>query len=123
MRAEHERNPQKAHVIQRALGSIFIQAMEQGDNLYEAKDFSHARIFYELGADAEPGSAWAWRVVAASRAMTGDRKGAFEAIRQAKEKSKDSAEFSAWLKEEPAFARIRDTPDFRALLVAAQAMR
>jgi dienelactone hydrolase len=123
IRAEHEKNPRKVRVIQRALGSIFIQAMEQGDNLYEAKDFSHARIFYELGADAEPGSSWGWRVVAAARAMTGDRKGALEAIRLAKEKSKDPAEFSTWLKEELAFAKIRDTPDFRALLVTAQATR
>jgi hypothetical protein len=58
-----------------------------------------------------------------ARAMTGDRKSAFEAIRLAKEKSRDSAEFSAWLKEEPAFAKIRDTSEFREQLVAPQATR
>jgi dienelactone hydrolase len=122
-RAEHEKNPQKVRVIQRALGSIFILTMEAGDDRYEAKDFSQARIFFELGADAEPGSPWAWREVAVARAMTGDRKSAFEAIRLAKEKSRDSAEFSAWLKEEPAFAKIRDTSEFREQLVAPQATR
>ena len=50
--------------------------------------------------------------------MTGDRKGAFEAIRRAKEKSKDPAAFSKWLEEEPAFAKFHDTPEFRALFAA-----
>jgi hypothetical protein len=118
-RAQHEKNPEKLRVLRRALGSIFVQAMEAGDDRYEAKDFSRARTFYELGAGAETDSAWAWRVVAAARAMTGDRKGTLEAIRQSKEKSKDLASFSAWLQEEPAFAKFRDTPEFRALAVPA----
>jgi dienelactone hydrolase len=119
-RAEHEKNPEKLRVLERALGSIFVQAMEAGDERYEAKDFSRACTFYELGANAETDSAWAWRVVAAARAMTADRKGTFDAIRHAKERSKDLASFSAWLKEEPAFAKFRETPEFRALLASAQ---
>jgi hypothetical protein len=120
VRAEHEKNPQKLRVFQRALGGIFVEAIELGDQCYEAKSFSHARAFYELGVSARTDSTRAWRLVAAARAMTGDRKGAFEAIRQAKEKSKDSAAFSAWLEEEPAFDKFRNTPEFRALIVTAQ---
>lgn len=114
--AEHEKNPQKLRVLRRALAGIFIGAMEAGDGLYEAKDYNRARIFYELGVGAETDSGWAWREVAVARAMTGDRKGAIEAVRHAQEKSKDTAAFSKWLEEEPAFAKFRDTPEFRALL-------
>jgi hypothetical protein len=119
-RAEQEKNPQKYRVTQRALGSVFVQAMEAGDDYYEAKDFPRARTFYELGAAAEADSAWAWRVVAASRAMTGDRKGAYQAIRKSKEKSKNLAAYSAWLHDEPAFEKIRDTAEFRALAAVNQ---
>jgi hypothetical protein len=51
-------------------------------------------------------------------AVTGDRKGTFEAIRHAQEKSKDPAAFSKWLEEEPAFAKFHATPEFRALFAA-----
>ena len=115
-RAGQEKNPQKLRVLRRALAGIFIEAMEAGDGLYDAKDFTRARIFYELGVGAETDSAWAWREVAVARAMTGDRKGAIEAIRHTQEKSKDPAAFSKWLEQEPAFAKIRDTPEFRALI-------
>jgi tetratricopeptide (TPR) repeat protein len=120
VRAEHDKNPQKVRVFQRALGGIFVEAMERGDECYEAKDFSHARAFYELGVSAKTDSSGAWRLVAAARAMTGDRKGAFEAIRQAKERSKDSAAFLAWIQQEPAFDKFRNAPEFRALIVSAQ---
>jgi dienelactone hydrolase len=117
-RTEHEKNPQKLRVLRRALSGVFIEAMEAGDDRYQAKDFARARIFYELGADAGTDSSWAWRLVAAARAMTGDRKGVFEAIRRANEKSKDPAAFFTWLEEEPAFTKLRGTPEFRAFLTA-----
>jgi dienelactone hydrolase len=120
VRAEHEKNAQKLRAFQRALGGIFVEAMERGEQCYEAKDFSQARVFYELGVSAKTDSSGAWRLLAAARAMSGDRKGAFEAIRQAKENSKDSAAFSAWLQEEPAFDKFRNAPEFRALIVGAQ---
>ena len=121
--AEHEKNPQKLRVLRRALSGIYIGAMEAGYGRYEAKDFARARILFELGAGAESDSAWAWRAVAQARAMTGDRKGALEAIRRAKEKSTDPAAYSKWLQEEPAFAKLRDTPEFRALLTTTPESR
>jgi hypothetical protein len=36
---------------------------------------------------------------------------------RAREKTKDFAQFSEWLKKEPVFASWRDMADFRALLV------
>jgi lipopolysaccharide biosynthesis regulator YciM len=90
--------------------------METGQERLDAKDISDARICFELAANADPDSVWALRQVAAVRALDGDRKGALDALRRAKETSKDPAAFCAWLTDEPAFAKLRETPEFRALL-------
>lgn len=115
-RAEHEKNPQKLRVAKRALAGIFVEAMETGQERLEAKDISHARTYFELAADAEPDSVRALSQVAIACALDGDRKGALDALRRTKEKSKDPAAFSAWLADEPSFVKLRDTPEFRALI-------
>jgi hypothetical protein len=115
--AEHEKNPQKLRVAKRGLAGIFVEAMETGQERLDAKDIPHARAYFELAADADPDSVWALGQVACARALDGDRKAALDALRHAKEKTKDPAAFSAWIKEEPAFAKLRDTLEFRSLLV------
>ena len=115
-RAEHEKNPQKLRVLKRALAGIFVEAMETGQERREVKDFSHARTYFELAAIADPDSVWALSQMAAARVLDGDRKGALEALRHAKEKTEDPAAFSAWLMDEPAFVRLRDTTEFRAMI-------
>jgi dienelactone hydrolase len=117
-RSEHEKNPQKLRVAKRALAGIFVEAMETGQERLDTKDVSHARTCFELAAIADPDSVWALGQVAIARALDGDRKGALEAIRRTKEKSKDPSAFSSWLNEEPAFTKLRDNPEFRALLAA-----
>jgi predicted esterase len=115
-RAEHEKNPERLRVAKRALSGIFVGAMETGQARLDARDVSHARICFELAASADPDSVWALRQVAAVRALDDDPKGALEALRRAKEKSEDLSAFSAWLTDEPAFAKLRATPEFLALL-------
>jgi len=114
--AEHEKNLQKLRVAKRALAGIFVEAMETGQERFGAKDLAHARTYFELAADADPDSVWALCQVATASAIDGDRKGAFDALRHAKEKSKDRAAFSAWLGNEPAFTKLRDSPEFLALI-------
>jgi predicted esterase len=118
--AENEKNPQKIRVDRRALSGIFVGLMETGQDRLDAKDISHARVYFELASDADPDSVWALREVAVARALNDDRKAAFESLRRAKEKSKDPAAFSAWLKDEPAFVKFHNTPEFRALLPPSQ---
>jgi predicted esterase len=120
IRTEREKNPQKLRVERRALGGIFVGAMESGEERLDAKDVSAARDYFELACVADPDSVWALREVAVARASDDNRKGALEALRRAKEKAKDPAAFSAWLKDEPAFAKFRDTPEFRALVAPPQ---
>ncbi len=114
--AEHEKNPQKLRVAKRALAGIFVEAMETGQERLDANDISHARTYFELAADADPDSVWAWYQVATASALAGDRKGALDALRHVKEQTKDPAAFSTWLGNEPAFVKLRDTPEFRALV-------
>jgi predicted esterase len=115
-RTQREKNPQELRVAKRALAGIFVEAMQTGQERLEAKDLSHARTYFELAANADPDSVWALSRVAVARAMEGDRKGTLDALRHIKEKAEDPAAFSAWLNEEPAFAKLRDIPEFRALL-------
>jgi len=116
-RVEHEKHAEKLRVLKRALADVFAQAMETGEPRLEAKDAARAEDYFQLACDAEPDSLWALSDLAVAKAEDGNRKGALEALRQAREKTKDFARFSEWLKEEPAFASWRNTPDFRALLV------
>jgi predicted esterase len=118
--AENEKNPQKLRVDRRALSGIFVALMETGQERLDAKDISHARAYIELASDADPESVWALCQVAVARALDNDRKGAFESLRRAKEKSKDPAALSAWIKGEAAFANFRDTPEFRVLVAPSQ---
>lgn len=119
-RAEHEKNPREMLVARRALGGIFIEAIEAGNGRSDAKDISGARTYFELAVDADPDSVWALSELAIARALDGDRKGTLEVLRRAREKTKDVAAFVAWLKDEPALAKFRDAPEFRALIAPAE---
>lgn len=114
---EHEKHVEKLRVLKRALADVFAQAMEFGERRLEAKDAAHAQDYFQLACDAQPDSLWALSDLAVAKAQDGNRKGALETLRHAREKTKDFTRFSEWLKEEPAFASWRNAADFRALLV------
>jgi len=115
-RAASEKNPEKLRVDRRALSGVFIAAGEFGDESLEAKDYARAKGYFQLAVDAYPDSVGALKELATARALDGDRKGTLETLRRAKERSKDAAAFVAWLNEEPAFAKLREDPQFRALM-------
>jgi hypothetical protein len=103
-------------VYRRALTGVFIAATEFGEESLTAKKFAIAKDYFQLATDAYPDSVGALEGLATARAFDGDRKGTLEALRRAKEKSKDVAAFAVWLNQEPAFAKLREDPQFRALL-------
>jgi len=117
--AQHEKQEDKLLVLKRALAGILGEAMDMGIARLDQKDVNGARDYFELACDANPDSVWALSNIAVVRAMDGDRKGTLEALRHARAKTQDSAKFSAWLKEEAAFAKLRGTPEFDALLEPA----
>ncbi|MDE3135924.1 MAG: hypothetical protein KGL59_05095 [Acidobacteriota bacterium] len=122
-RAAREKNPRKLLVDRRALAGVFMLAIETGHAFLQARRFSESRMYFDFAASAEPGSAAALQELAIARALDGDRKGAIEALLAAAKKSKDPAAFSTWLAKEPAFAKLRDDPQFRALLAPAKNTR
>jgi len=118
-RAEHEKREEKLRVLKRALAGLLVQAMEMGNERLGQKDSSHAKDYFELASVADPDSTWALGNLAVASAMDGDRKGTLDALRRAKSRTKDPVHFVEWLKEEPAFAKLRSTPEFGAILDAA----
>jgi predicted esterase len=118
-RTDHEKRPEKIRVLRRALASVFAQAMEAGQEQLDAKNLALAKDYFELAGKADPDSVWALSNLAVARALDGDRKGALEVLRRAREKTKDPVAFISWLREEAAFAKIRDTSEFQALFAVA----
>jgi dienelactone hydrolase len=116
VRTEHEKREEKLRVLKRALAAVTVQAVETGLGLLDQKEARQARDYFELGLAAAPDSAWVLSNAAMGRAMEGDRKGAIAALRRARTQTTDPAYFVAWLKDEPAFEKLRGTPDFAALL-------
>jgi len=119
-RSLHEKHEEKLRVVKRALADVFANAIETGEQRLEAGDAALAREYFQLSCDANPESAWAFGDLALAKAVDGDRKGAMEALKHAREKTKDPVAFSEWLKEEPGFAKFRDAAEFRALVSPSQ---
>ena len=114
--AEHEKRPDKARVLQRAVADVFAQALETGFGRLADGDQASAKDYFQLALAAQPDSIWALHNLAIACAMTGDRKGALDAIRRSKEKSNDAAAFSSWVLGEPTFDKLRQDPEFRSLV-------
>jgi predicted esterase len=111
-----EKNQDRLRVDRRALMGVFIAAAEFGDESLDVKNFDLARDYYQLAVDANPASLGALKELAKAQALCNDRKGSLKTLRQAKEEAKDATSFSTWLNDEPAFAKLRQDPQFRALL-------
>lgn len=114
-RAEHEKHPQRAVVLKRALSGIFIEAMELGNEALERKNFTISIRAYRSATGADPQSAWAWQSLAIAQATAGARRETFTALQHARELTTDKARFADWLKHEPAFDRYRSTSEFQNL--------
>jgi predicted esterase len=114
--AGQEKRVEKTRVFRRAVADVFAQALEMGSLRLADNDAPAAKDYFQLALAAQPDSLWALHSLATACATAGDRRGALEAIRRSKERSEDTAAFSAWLQGEPAFAKLREDPQFRLLL-------
>jgi tetratricopeptide (TPR) repeat protein len=114
--AEHEKKPEKAIILKRAVAQVFVHAMETGSDQIDRKQYALAKDYYLLATEAMPDSPNALRNLAYVQALDNNRKGALEALRQAKSKVKDLPPFLDWLRSEPAFSQLRDDPAFQSLL-------
>ncbi|HET8925523.1 MAG TPA: hypothetical protein VFN26_21245 [Candidatus Acidoferrum sp.] len=115
-RTEHEKRPEKLRVLKRALAGVLGLAMDTGLARLDQKDVHRALEYFELSCDADPHSVWALTEMAVAKATLGDHKGALEALRRARASTKNPARFMEWLNGEPAFAKLRGSVEFAALL-------
>jgi len=115
-RSLSEKKSERALVLKRALGAVFIGSIEAGNSALEKKDYSLAARYFACATDANPESDWIFRQLAVARALSGDRKGAIEALRSARKLTKDALTFSEWCKHESSFTKLREMPDFRAIV-------
>jgi len=112
-RSLSEKKPDRSLILKRALGGIFIGSIESGNSALEKKEYSLAARYFACAAEAYPESEWVFRQLAAARALSGDRKGAIEALRTARKLAKDFQSFSEWCRQENAFDKLRATADFQ----------
>jgi tetratricopeptide (TPR) repeat protein len=110
-----EKHENMLRILRRALAGVYVSAGEAGDENLADKQFTLAENYYRLAADANPDSAWALRGLAQAQALNNERKEAIATLRRAKEKAKDPAAFMEWLRQEPAFAKLQNDPQFLAL--------
>jgi tetratricopeptide (TPR) repeat protein len=113
--AEQEKRQERACVFKRALGDVFVTAMQTGDSLLEEKKLQNAIRDYEFATQAMPDSAWAWGQLAAAHASAGNKKEALASLRKAYELANDKPSFSKWLQTERHFAPLRSMPEFQSL--------
>lgn len=109
MQSEREKKPEHSIVLKRALGGIFIGAIETGSSALEKKDYRTAASYFSAAAEARPEAEWPLRQLAVAQALDKERKAAVETLRRIK--PKDPGEFQKWLAMEPAFQILRDKHD------------
>jgi dienelactone hydrolase len=114
--AARQTRPEKVLVYRRAVAQVFVHAMEAGIDRLEANETTLAKDYFLLASEANPDVPGPLRNIAIAQAMDNNRKATFDALRQAKSKVTDVPPFLEWLQSEPAFSRLRDDPQFRALL-------
>lgn len=113
--AAEEKRPERARVYKRALGGVFVTAMQTGDALLEEKKFQNAIRDYEFATQVMPDSAWAWGQLALARTCAGKKKEALASLRKAYELANDKASFWKWVQTETRFAPLRSLPEFQTL--------
>lgn len=116
LRAQQEKKPERQIVLKRAVAGAFVTLMESGEDTLEKKNYLRAAQQFACASEADPESEWAVRDLALARALSGDRKGAVEALRSVRKLTKDPVAFFDWLAQEPAFGSVRSSAEFRALV-------
>jgi predicted esterase len=106
-RAQGEKKPERALVLQRALAGIFVSSIESGETAFEKKDYAAAAQDFACAAEANPQADRMYRELAVARALSGDRKGALKALTAARDNAKDKNEFQEWLRQQPSLPSLQ----------------
>ena len=111
-----ERRPESQLVLKRALGSIFVVAMEAGSPILEKGDARAAAHYFELAATAMPEWDWAYMSLASCHAITKDKKSALRDLKQARQAGVSPAQIREFVKADPKLAALVDGPEYQKLV-------
>jgi len=114
LRKEHR--PGSQVILKRALGSIFISAIEAGSPILEKGDGRGAVPYFELAAVAIPESAWPYFELANCHAITNDKKAALRDLKQARENGASATDLVEFVKGDPKLAVVMDSPEYQKLV-------
>ena len=113
---EAEKHPDRLRVYRRALGGVFVDALESGAHFLDIKDYPSAIRSFRCATVAVPEFAGPWKNLAIAYALDGKKKETFAALRHTRDLGKDPSGFADWAAKEPAFERWRSLPEFQACL-------
>ena len=114
-----EHRPETQLALKRALGSIFVSAMEAGSPILEKGDGRRAASYFELAAIAIPELSWPYFSLASCHALTKDKKAAFRDLKEAHALGASSATIAEYVKSDPRLAGSVDGPEYKKLLATA----
>jgi hypothetical protein len=106
-------------VLKRALGSIFVSAMEAGSPILEKGDGRRAASYFELAAIAIPELSWPYFSLSSCHALTKDKKAALRDLKEAHALGASSATIAEYVKSDPRLAGTVDGPEYQKLLATA----
>jgi len=118
--ARNEHRLQRRRVLERALGGVFVSAMETGTSILKRGDAHTATRFFEIGAIAAPESAWPHFSLAKCHAITGDRKALLLDLKHARDAGATAADLSAFVEADPKITPLLDAQEYRNLLKGEQ---
>jgi hypothetical protein len=100
-------------VYMRALGALYIEGMEDGQEAFRSNELDRAADYFELMADAAPDQSWPLLLLAETRVKMRNKKAAFKALEQAVKRGVKSADT---LTSDPELAPLSGEPAFQKIV-------
>jgi hypothetical protein len=114
-----EKRPERRRVFERAIGSVFVAAMERGGSLVDAGELRSAVACFELAAEARPDRAWPQLSLARCHGALGDAKAALRDLQRTVETGLSANRLAAFVEGEAQLAPLTQTEAYRKLLASA----
>jgi hypothetical protein len=114
-RAQHEKNPEKKRVEERARAGVFAFLIETGEPLMDSRDQQLGRIFLELAVQARPELPWPHLSLARCQMKLGNKKAALQSLKRAKEAGLSAQELFDFVDSHAEFAPFATDSAYKSL--------
>jgi hypothetical protein len=120
---EGEKSPERRRVFQRAVGRVYVGAMETGRQLADAGTARRATSLFELAVEARPDQPWPHLALARCHAAVSDEKAALRELQRAVAQGLTASRLAASVETDAKLAPLARNEDYRKLLASAPAER